>query len=254
MLLRRFTKHLSDQNWFAVWLDITIVVVGIFLGMQVTEWNEDRKENLKEYEYIERFIVDIGVHIKLMDNKLLKLNVIYEDALLALDYLEGKNTENISSGRLVSAFYNSTSVFPYYVYNVTYDELLSSGKIHIISSVKKREALSIFYKDASRLDVIWNIEINNRYRNSVRSLISPGVQTAVLIACESLQSNSNTVLLKECDIEYDSKKLDIILTAFLKQQKLQDLLRLNLSRTKIAMGALKGNTQEAMKLLEILKN
>ena len=33
MILRRFTKHLSEQNWFAVWLDVIVVVVGIFLGM-----------------------------------------------------------------------------------------------------------------------------------------------------------------------------------------------------------------------------
>jgi hypothetical protein len=43
MILRRFMKHFSDQNWFAVGLDVIVVVVGIFLGMQVTEWNENRK-------------------------------------------------------------------------------------------------------------------------------------------------------------------------------------------------------------------
>ena len=30
MLLRRFSKHVSDQNWFAVGLDVIVVVVGIF--------------------------------------------------------------------------------------------------------------------------------------------------------------------------------------------------------------------------------
>jgi hypothetical protein len=43
MILRRFIEHVTDQNWFAVGLDVIVVVVGIFLGMQVTEWNENRK-------------------------------------------------------------------------------------------------------------------------------------------------------------------------------------------------------------------
>ena len=30
--------HKSDQNWFAVGLDVLVVITGIFLGMQVTEW------------------------------------------------------------------------------------------------------------------------------------------------------------------------------------------------------------------------
>ncbi len=33
MLLRRFSKHCSDQNWFAVGLDVVVVVLGIFLGI-----------------------------------------------------------------------------------------------------------------------------------------------------------------------------------------------------------------------------
>ena len=40
MILRRFTQHIKEQNGFAVGLDIIVVVVGIFLGMQVTEWND----------------------------------------------------------------------------------------------------------------------------------------------------------------------------------------------------------------------
>lgn len=44
MILRRFMKHVTDQNWFAVGLDVIVVITGIFLGMQVTERNEERKE------------------------------------------------------------------------------------------------------------------------------------------------------------------------------------------------------------------
>ncbi len=43
MILRRFMKHVTDQNWLAVGLDVLVVIVGIFLGLQVQEWNEDRK-------------------------------------------------------------------------------------------------------------------------------------------------------------------------------------------------------------------
>ena len=35
MLLRRITKHITEQNWFAVFIDFLIVVVGVFIGIQV---------------------------------------------------------------------------------------------------------------------------------------------------------------------------------------------------------------------------
>ncbi len=40
MILRRITEHVKTQNWFAVGLDFVIVVVGVFIGIQVANWNE----------------------------------------------------------------------------------------------------------------------------------------------------------------------------------------------------------------------
>ena len=257
MILRRFTKHLSEQNWFAVWLDVIVVVVGIFLGMQVTEWNEDRKETIEEGEYLVRFARDVNIHINLMEGKLEKLNIIYEDGLLALDYLEQEQSKDISNGRLISAFYNSTSVFPYNIYSVTYNELSSSGRMNIISSVKIREALSIFYQDASRFGEIWNIDIKNQYRNSIRSIISPEIQKLVLDTCEIAQETeaaSGITLKTDCEIEYDNFKLKEMLESVLKLPNIKKLSRLNLSRVNIALTAINDRKRESEQLLKILNN
>ncbi|MEM9014369.1 MAG: hypothetical protein AAGB02_04600 [Pseudomonadota bacterium] len=45
MLLRRVIEHVKAQNWTAVALDFVIVVVGVFIGIQVANWNEARSEN-----------------------------------------------------------------------------------------------------------------------------------------------------------------------------------------------------------------
>lgn len=52
MLLRRLTKHVEDQNWFAVGLDFLIVVFGVFIGLQVANWNEVRALNAQERTYL----------------------------------------------------------------------------------------------------------------------------------------------------------------------------------------------------------
>lgn len=33
MLLRSITDHVRQQNWFAVWVDFLIVVIGVFVGL-----------------------------------------------------------------------------------------------------------------------------------------------------------------------------------------------------------------------------
>lgn len=40
MLLRRIIGHVSAQNWTAIAIDFVIVVVGVFIGIQVSNWNE----------------------------------------------------------------------------------------------------------------------------------------------------------------------------------------------------------------------
>ncbi|MEX0644258.1 MAG: hypothetical protein WD076_03050 [Parvularculaceae bacterium] len=39
MSLRRVIAHFRKQEWTAIALDFLIVVVGVFVGLQVTNWN-----------------------------------------------------------------------------------------------------------------------------------------------------------------------------------------------------------------------
>jgi len=58
MLLRRINERVKAQNWFAVALDFAIVVLGVFVASQVTNWNEGRKDREREQVYIERLRSD----------------------------------------------------------------------------------------------------------------------------------------------------------------------------------------------------
>lgn len=43
MRLRSISKNLNDQNWLAVLLDFFIVVMGVFIGIQLGNWNDTRQ-------------------------------------------------------------------------------------------------------------------------------------------------------------------------------------------------------------------
>ena len=44
MILRRLTANLRGQNWTAIAIEFLIVVVGVFIGTQVANWNQARLE------------------------------------------------------------------------------------------------------------------------------------------------------------------------------------------------------------------
>ena len=53
MLLRSVSRHVKDQNWFAVLIDFAIVVFGVFIGIQVANWNAMRLEIAEEAAVIQ---------------------------------------------------------------------------------------------------------------------------------------------------------------------------------------------------------
>lgn len=60
MLLRRVIKHLEEQNWTAVCLDLFIVIFGVFLGIQFANWNTARGEAQAERALLERLHTEIS--------------------------------------------------------------------------------------------------------------------------------------------------------------------------------------------------
>lgn len=58
MLFRRIKSHIEKENWFAVFIDFCIVVIGVFIGIQVANWNASTFERQEEAAIIERLRAD----------------------------------------------------------------------------------------------------------------------------------------------------------------------------------------------------
>ena len=63
MLLGRLRGHLADQNWLAVTVDMTVVLVSILLAFQIDRWAEYRRDQHLELEYLLRLKVDLQMEI-----------------------------------------------------------------------------------------------------------------------------------------------------------------------------------------------
>jgi len=61
MLLRSIIEHVKTQNWTAVVLDFVIVVVGILIAFQITEWNAARADRDREAEILEDMLADLDI-------------------------------------------------------------------------------------------------------------------------------------------------------------------------------------------------
>ncbi|WP_370235694.1 MULTISPECIES: hypothetical protein [Henriciella] len=83
MILRRLTKHVKEQNWFAVALDFLIVVVGVFLGLQVSNWNEDQSLQARS----DQSIVELRREFADIDAAASELSQFYREIVEDLEVL-----------------------------------------------------------------------------------------------------------------------------------------------------------------------
>ncbi len=175
MILRRFTKHIKEQNWFAVGLDVIVVVVGIFLGMQVTEWNEERKEQAMESDYLIRFITDLETDLKLLDIAILLSESRQEMAQFLID---AAAEETLVHGKPV--YFLKSIEQANYSYapppsNNSYQEITYSGRLDIISNQSLRTAILEYYgliEEGKQWNTFW-YHLQTEYQERKAGIMAP---------------------------------------------------------------------------------
>ena len=141
MLLRRFTQHVREQSWFAVCLDLLVVVLGIFMGLQVSDWKSAQDDRGMERQYLERLLADMEFSI-LEQREQAGYDLI---GLNNLDVLAQSLFNNELTQDVVDKAVNGLDwmgwVYPPVTNLITVRELQSTGNISLIQSIEIREAI-----------------------------------------------------------------------------------------------------------------
>lgn len=67
MLLRRVIAHVRQQDWTVIGIDFLIVVLGVFLGLQVNNWNEARIEHGLVRGHLSEIAQDLRMHLAIRE-------------------------------------------------------------------------------------------------------------------------------------------------------------------------------------------
>lgn len=87
MLFRRVKDHIEKENWFAVFIDFLIVVLGIFIGFQITEWNSNRADAQEYARAVERFKAEVQNNIDYLNRAEDEFLPYFESVETAIDTL-----------------------------------------------------------------------------------------------------------------------------------------------------------------------
>ncbi|WOJ92940.1 hypothetical protein R0135_14265 [Congregibacter variabilis] len=158
----------KQQNWFAVGLDIIVVIVGIFLGMQVTDWNETRKNINDSEKFLQRIHDEVLISEKSSSRvRQRRLDLIrpLTGAAVALFDSEDKTalTDQHCAALATSHYFTiSTPRLP------SVAELMSAGRMQILQDDELRRDLIKLEQAFASLQTVVNQ--NNVVAHNLRSL------------------------------------------------------------------------------------
>ncbi|WP_425411071.1 hypothetical protein [Hyphococcus sp.] len=143
MLLRRITEHVKTQNWTAVALDFVIVVVGVFIGIQVANWNAAREQRTQEAVYLQRLAQDFALITENLETGLTASRASVEAGQVLLDYIEASGagvSEPMKQDAAAAIGRIGASAAPAGP-SATFVEMVSTGNLSIIRAEALRDAL-----------------------------------------------------------------------------------------------------------------
>lgn len=193
MILRRFIKHVTDQNWFAVGLDVCVVIVGIFLGMQVNEWHLARQQQEEEIAYLYRIADDLKATSLTFEDNIQRMEDWIEGGTAALKALQDPTLSMPNDAG--KYFARATQVDPSRPIISAITELQSDGKMGIISNETLRAQIA---QMAAEMESYWHLR--NNLVPYVSSVI-PDIQTKIRREHHSGQKG------KDETIVFDRQKL-----------------------------------------------
>src|SRR5215217_4612761 len=111
MILRRVREHVGNHNWFAIAVDFVIVVVGVFVGIQASNWNQARIDRHQAREYRAMLQNDLDENLANLETRRRYYTWVRKEALATLADLK-RPSGSLDDKFLVHA-YQATQILPW---------------------------------------------------------------------------------------------------------------------------------------------
>jgi hypothetical protein len=174
MILRRFTQHINEQNWFAVGLDLAVVVLGIFIGLQVTDWNQSRKDYRDGIYYLQALDAQVVNDIREAKKELEESEEFMSSSFEAVGILWSDDTSEGDLEKFTQLHFAAYQFWGPQTKPAALRQLVDHGKIDLVESRALQEAILEYdsaYDEAiqqTRTSYAYSRELTLVIMNSIR--------------------------------------------------------------------------------------
>jgi hypothetical protein len=234
--------HVRRQHWTAIFIDLVIVVLGVFIGTQVSNWNEERETRSKAAVFSERLRGDLLLEAWGYEGLIEYYKDVVANADRTLAAMAGETT--LDDEQFVIAAYRATQYKYNDRYRATYDEMVSTGTIGLIADRKLRETAIILFT-SPLFEEISHEGQASEYREVFRRSVSRDVQRELQARCgdryvELLDYRGIVKSLDyPCKLELPAAKVAAAAAALRSNPEFVPSLQLRIADVETAIGNLR---------------
>ena len=192
MRSRRVYEHVRTHNWFAVAIDLVVVVFGVFIGIQFANWNAARLDDDRAHGNLERIRGDLDADIANYRNRIDFWGQVSKYGSKAQAYAATGDAGGLTQWQLLLAFFQASQLAEFYTTETTYEEMKSAGELGLIADTALRDSFADYYTTGARDPVLTETPA---YRRRVRGIIPLDIQKYIWTNCWSLDNNLRQTLI-----------------------------------------------------------
>ena len=144
MILRKLASAIRRQDWFTVLLEVVIVVLGVFIGIQVANWNDARRDREAEALYLDRLHREIAAISQRAEADYVAQHDRLERIEEVREFFATGTGIELLDGRHCGALSQSHIFADTIFYPPTIKELIATGRIVLIRDDAIRTAILSF--------------------------------------------------------------------------------------------------------------
>ena len=153
MLIKKLNKEIQEQNWISVLVDLLIVIIGLFSGLQADSWWQQYQESLQEKIYLFELQEDF------LNNQRLFESALSESALILGDMVSLLEQANLDFPALEVAVLDeqlsSLQSMPTFIpISRAYDNLSGSVDLSLLSNRELKNSLAGFYSFSKIIELV----------------------------------------------------------------------------------------------------
>lgn len=224
MILRRITDAFRKQDWFAIALETLMVVLGVFVGLQVNNWNEARVEGERSREYLSRIRAELVEDVTELERHRGLWQKVADEGYAAVRYAETGARGGATDWEILRSFLHASQSFQLSFRDTTYSELRSAGELRLIADPDIRSGLADYYVlVAARRGGLGPYQLLSEYREMVRGRMRSDIMRYYWQACYQQAAGVTTMI--DCPPPEGATGIAEIIRQLAADQDMMDALR-----------------------------